>query len=194
MLETRRLILRGWTDADAGSLFEYASDPEIGPSAGWPAHRSVTESLETIRNVLSSAECYAVCGKIDGIAIGAAALKLSGHTDLTSRVDECELGYWLGKPFWGRGYITEAAGELLRHGFEELGMRAVWCGYYDGNERSRRVQEKLGFIHHHTRENVPLSLLNEIRTEQISVITKTRWEELWTCRSSRAAGDQEAYT
>lgn len=46
----------------------------------------------------------------DGKAIGAIELKLNGHTDLTERDDECELGYWLGKPFWGQGIMTGADG------------------------------------------------------------------------------------
>ena len=52
MLETERLLLRKWTEEDADSLFEYAKDPEVGPIAGWPPHRSREESLDVIRNVL----------------------------------------------------------------------------------------------------------------------------------------------
>ena len=66
---------------------------------------------------------------------------------MTDKDDECELGYWIGKPFWGQGLIPEAAKELLRYAFEDLGMRAVWCGYYEGNEKSRRVQETLERLH-----------------------------------------------
>lgn len=58
---------------------------------------------------------------------------------MTERDDECELGYWLGEPFWGRGYMPEAANALLKRGFAELGMTTIWCGYYDGNEKSKRV-------------------------------------------------------
>lgn len=59
----------------------------------------------------------------------------------TSRDDECELGYWLGEPFWGRGYMPEAAGALMKRGFEELGMSTIWCGYYDEGtlERSANI-------------------------------------------------------
>ena len=178
MLQTKRLLLREWTEADAESLYEYAKDPEVGPAAGWPPHKSRAESLEVIRNVLGGKESYAICEKGSDKAIGAAALKLMGHTNMTDRDDECELGYWLGKPFWGRGYMPEAAGELLRHAFEDLGMRAVWCGYYDGNRKSRRVQEKLGFVFHHTTENVPVPLLGEMRTEHTNVMTRERWEKL----------------
>ena len=179
MLETERLILRKWTEADAESLFECARDPEVGPIAGWPVHGSVEESRDVIRNVLTGSECYAICEKENNIAIGAVELKLNGHTDMTERDDECELGYWLGQPFWGKGYIPEAARALLRHGFEELGMTTVWCGYYDGNIKSKRVQEKLGFVFHHTCNDVPVPLLNEVRVGHTNVMTKERWGKIY---------------
>ena len=53
MLETNRLILRPWQDADAEALYRYASSPDVGPNAGWPAHTSVENSLEIIQSVLS---------------------------------------------------------------------------------------------------------------------------------------------
>ncbi len=178
MIKTERLILKKWEETDAESLFEYASDPDIGPIAGWPPHRSLAESLDVIRNVFRGAECYAVCEKGNGKAIGAVELKLNGHTDMTERGDECELGYWLGKPFWGRGYMPEAAGALLRRGFADLGMNTIWCGYYDGNQKSKRVQEKLGFIYHHTRQDAPVPLLNEVRIEHTNIMTKAHWAEM----------------
>lgn len=61
MLETERLILRKWTEEDADSIFEYAKDPDVGPIAGWPPHKSIDESLYVIRNVLNGAE--AICRK-----------------------------------------------------------------------------------------------------------------------------------
>ncbi len=177
LLTTDRLLLRPWKETDAQSLFQYAKDPDVGPVAGWPPHKSVTESLDVIRKVFSGPECYAICQKGDPEAIGAAELMLNGHTSLAGGSDECELGYWLGKPFWGRGYMPEAASELIRHGFEDLKMATIWCGYYEGNIRSKRVQEKLGFVHHHTRNNVPVPLMGEIRTEHISCMTRKQWLE-----------------
>ena len=178
MLETDRLVLRKWTEADVDSLFEYAKDPDIGPIAGWPPHKTIDESLEVIRNVFIGEECYAICEKGSGKAIGTIELKLNGHTDMTERDDECELGYWLGKPFWGRGYMPEAAREIIRHGFEDIGMNTIWCGYYEGNQKSKRVQEKVGFIYHHTCENALVPLLNEVRIEHTNVLTKEHWEEI----------------
>lgn len=178
ILETDRLVLRPWDESDAESLYEYAKDPAIGPIAGWPPHKSVEESREIIRTVFNGAECYAICEKGSSEAIGAIELKLKGHTDMTEKDDECELGYWLGKKFWGRGYMPEAVNELLRRGFEDLGMTTIWCGYYDGNEKSKRVQEKTGFVYHHTCEEVPVPLLNEVRIGHTNYMTKERYVKL----------------
>lgn len=173
---TKRLLLRPWREEDAQSLYEYAKDPDVGLPAGWPPHTSMENSRQIIRDVLSAPETYAVCLK-DGRAIGSVGLKLKGYTDMTDREDECELGYWIGKPYWGQGMIPEACEELLRHAFEDLGMAAVWCGYYAGNEKSRRVQEKLGFVYHHTAAEVEVALLNEKRTGHTSLLTKAQWKK-----------------
>ncbi len=176
ILETERLILRPWKETDAESLYEYAKDPEVGPIAGWPPHKSVEESLSVICNVFQVDECYAICEKEEDKAIGAISLKMGDNTDMTEREDECELGYWLGKPFWGRGYMPEAAEEILRHGFEELGMTTIWCGYYDGNLKSRTVQYKLGFHYHHTCDEVEVPLMNEVRVGHTNYMTKKLWD------------------
>ena len=188
ILETQRLILRPWQESDAADLCMYASDPDIGLPAGWPPHTSVENSREIIKAVLSEPETYAVCRK-DGKPIGSVGLKLNGNTDMTDREDECELGYWIGKPFWGQGLIPEASRALLCHAFEELGMRAVWCGYYDGNEKSRKVQAKLGFVYQHKTEGLEVTLLNEIRTGHCNLMTKERWQKVVLFREQKKTLD-----
>lgn len=178
MLETHRLLLRPWREEDAEELYRYAGDNEVGPPAGWPPHTSVENSRDIIRNVLSVPETYAVCLKENGNPIGSIGLKLGDATDMTDREDECELGYWIGKPYWGQGLIPEAARELLRRAFEDLGMNKVWCGYYGGNEKSRRVQEKLGFTYHHTTEGLEIKLLGEVRTGHAQVLTREEWSKI----------------
>ncbi len=175
MLRTERLILRPWAESDAASCYEYAKDPAVGPAAGWPAHRSEAESLEIIRNVLMCPETYAVCLKEDGKAIGSVGLRLNGSTDMTERDDECELGYWIGRPFWGQGLIPEAAAEVLRRAFEDLRMSRVWCGYYDGNAKSKRVQEKLGFRYQWTTEEADVPQMRETRRGHVNAITRDEW-------------------
>lgn len=56
MLKTKRLILRPWDESDAQSLYEYAKDPDVGPIAGWPPHKSAEDSLNVIKNGLNGAE------------------------------------------------------------------------------------------------------------------------------------------
>ena len=175
ILHTERLILRNWKDTDAEAMYTYARDPEVGPPAGWPPHKNVEESLSVIRNVLSGPESYAICFKGTDVPIGCIDLKLKDRTDLTDRDDECELGYWLGKPFWGRGIMPEAAREILRHAFLDLGMQKVWCAYYDGNDKSKRVQEKVGFRYQWTTEGVDVPLLGEKRTGHVNGMTREEW-------------------
>ena len=172
-LQTDRLILRPWHEDDAAELYRYAKDPEVGPAAGWPVHTSEENSREIIRAVLSAPETYAVCLKESGKAIGSIGLH---RNDIAEDEDEYELGYWIGKPYWGQGLIPEAAREVLRHAFEDLGMNRIWCGYYDGNTKSRRVQDKLGFVFHHTTQGIELALLGEVRTGHVMLLTKERWE------------------
>lgn len=177
VLETKRLILRPWTEGDSESLFEYAKSGEVGPIAGWFPHKDITESREIIRTVLSGETCFAVCLKEDNRAVGCVGLKLRGDTDYTDREDECELGYWIGRPFWGQGLIPEAAECLLRFAFEEMGMRAVWCSCYEGNSKSARVQDKLGFLFHHREAEAFVPSLGESRGAVVSCITKRQFTE-----------------
>ena len=188
IIETERLILRPWQEDDAEALYKYASDPDIGPPAGWPPHTSVENSRDIIRTVFAAPETYAVCLN-DGIPIGSIGLKLKGSTDMTDRDDECELGYWIGKPFWGQGLIPEASRALLQYAFDNLGMRAVWCGYYEGNEKSKRVQEKLGFVYQYTTAGLEVTLVNEIRTGHTNLMTKERWQKVELFRKQKQTLD-----
>lgn len=186
ILETERLILRPWSEEDAEELYTYASDPDVGPAAGWPPHTSVENSREIICEVLSAPETYAVCLKETGKPIGSIGLH---RNDLATAEDEYELGYWIGKPFWGQGLIPEVSREILRYAFEELGMNRIWCGYYDGNEKSRRVQEKLGFIYQRKTEEIEVKLLNEIRTGHSNLMTRERWQKVELYRRQKVLLD-----
>ncbi len=170
ILYTERLILRPWEESDAESLYEYAKNPEVGPIAGWPVHTSVENSREIIRDVLSAEETYAVCLREDNKAIGSVGLMIGEHSNLNLPEEEGEIGYWIGVPFWGRGLIPEAVQELIRHGFEDLKLKRLWCGYFDGNIKSRRVQEKCGFVYHHTNKDIYWKLMDDIRTEHITCL------------------------
>ncbi len=171
MIETDRLILRRWEPKDAEALFRYARDPDIGPVAGWPSHTSVENSLEIIRTVFAAPETYAVVLKSTGEPIGSCGIMFAnGLHSSEMQSDEGEIGYWIGKPYWGKALIPEAVRALIRHAFGDLKLKALWCGFYDGNHKSRRVCEKSGFIYHHTNHDIE-SPLGDKRTEHFYKMT-----------------------
>lgn len=185
ILETERMILRPWEETDAEDLYRYASNPDVGPIAGWPVHTSVENSCEIIRDVLSAPETYAVvlketagAGAETGHAVGSVGLMIGKASNFGLPDTEGEIGYWIGVPFWGRGLIPEAVREMLRYGFEDLKLSKIWCAYFDGNEKSKRAQEKCGFIYDHTNTDVYWELMDDIRTEHISCLTRERWKEM----------------
>ena len=137
-----------------------------------------------IQQVLAVPDSFAIVERATGALVGAVALKHEDDSYLVWGSDEAELGYWIGVPFQGRGYATEAAAEVLRYAFEDEGIHAVWAGYYDGNERSRRVQEKLGFVHQFSAER-DVSLLGEHRIEHC---------QRWMRKLGIAQGDSRAIT
>ena len=180
-LETERLILRGWADDDAPSLFKYASDDRIGPAAGWLPHVDENYSRAVIRTIFARDEVYAICLKGSGNeAIGSIGLTLIGSVERPLGKNEAELGFWIGYPFWGQGLVTEAAKEMLRHGFEDVGLERILCGYFQGNLRSKKVQEKCGFKHLYTNEKSRVLMLGETRVEHVGAITRGEYEAMRT--------------
>lgn len=175
ILETPRLLLRPWEESDAQDLFEYAKDPRVGPIAGWPAHKTVQDSLDTIRTVFSVPYVFGVVPKEVGKPVGAISLQLGSNSNFPLPDTEGEIGYWIGVSYWGQGYIPEAVKELLRWGFADLHLDKIWCGYFEGNEKSRRVQEKCGFTYHHTNQDILWPLTGETKTEHISCLTRQDW-------------------
>lgn len=178
IIETERLILRPWFASDAKRLYVLASDPEVGPSAGWPPHENEAASAAIIGAVLSSPEVYAVVLRQSGELIGCAGFNSKGAANMLLDEGELELGYWIGKSHWGCGYAIEAACAVVEHGFEDLGLIGIHAAYFDGNDRSRRVLEKLGFAYLRTEHNVDCPLINEMRIEHFAYLTRQVWRDV----------------
>jgi len=106
--ETERLILRPWQESDAEDLYQYASDPAVGPIAGWPVHTSVENSREIIREYLSKPGTYATILKSNHRAVGSIGLLFDEASNICIKENEAEIGYWIGVPFWGQGLVPEA--------------------------------------------------------------------------------------
>lgn len=174
-LYTPRLELRRWSDADAPDLYAYACDDRVGPAADWPPHGSVEESLEVIRTVFAQPETYAVCLRTDGRPIGCVGFKFGDVSSLVTGTAEAEIGYWLGVPHWGNGLMSEAVAELLRRGFDDLGLETVWGACFEGNHRSSRVLEKYGFGYCRTSSLPSLLFKGHLRPCRIYALTAVEW-------------------
>ena len=170
MLETERILLRPWRESDAATLYKYASDPEVGPRAGWPPHKCVEESLEIIRTIFNSDHIWAIelkgtgeplnqqgqnnaCTnltesqqqKTEGEAIGCIGYYAYGESNINIGENDAEAGYWIARPYWNRGICTEALRLLIDYCFNVKGFNTIWSDYFPDNPASGRVMEKCGF-------------------------------------------------
>ena len=145
-METERLLLRPWQDGDAEMLFKYASDPDVGPRAGWPPHKSVEESLGIIQTVFRSEGMWAVIWKESGEAIGCVGFLPASSSNLKIAENHAEVGYWIARPYWGKGICTEALQMVIDYCFSEKGFTVLWGDYFPSNPASGRVMEKCGFL------------------------------------------------
>ena len=178
-IETPRLILRPWKKnrADAKDLYQYAKDARIGNAAGWRVHRDPAESLQIIRDILSTPGICAVVLKETGRVIGAAGLTWGASGRKYLKENEAEIGYWIGVPHQGKGYATEAVQAIIHYAFDTMHMKTLWCAYYEGNTSSARVQEKCGFTYDHTDPSSFVPDLNEVRREHFMKLCRQAEEE-----------------
>lgn len=144
-LETDRLIIRPLDENDVPALFPIMNDPEVTGNLLIPHPYPQDRVLMWIRNsrdAMDTDERYelGVVPKDIDRAIGICSLYRVSWEHLSA-----ELVYWIGKPYWGRGYITEAARKVLEFGFLDLGLERICVGCFTRNKASARVIEKLGF-------------------------------------------------
>ena len=176
-LETERLILRPIAESDVMLLHPLIDDPDVAAAMlstphPYPEHefRSFTKkALEAVQR----GERYemVIVPKETGLLIGAIRLFNISREHLRS-----EIGYWLGKPYWGRGYMTEAVTRMLDLGFTDLGLESIHAYCFIRNPASIRVLEKVGFtqegyIRHAVRKDgefLDVRLLGMIREDYLS--------------------------
>ena len=142
---TDRLLLRPWELTDAYDLYVNAKDEDVARSAGWLHHSSPEYSQKIIEERLMKPGTYAIVPKTVGKAIGSISLMFGNDANITLQDNEAELGYWVGKEYWGNGYVPEATMALIRHGLDDLKIDRIWCLCRTDNSKSIRVQEKCGF-------------------------------------------------
>jgi len=143
-LTTPRLTLRAPTDGDADRILALANDIDIArmtTSMPHPYSRADAEAfLARARSVdLNQEVAFAIDDGRDGL-IG--VMGLFPHGPLGP-----EIGYWIGRDYWGRGYATEAASATLVWAGKDWGRRVVMSGHFADNPASGRVLEKAGFLY-----------------------------------------------
>ena len=167
LIETPRLRLRPWRNADAPALFELARDPRIGMLCGWKPFDRIDDAHEALSTVLAAPDSYAVTLAPTGEIVGSIALRIDTGSPEASVAD---IGYWIGAPYWGNGYATEAGDAIIGRA-RELGVSTIILKYFDGNSASRRVSEKLGFAWRSREEDVEYPLIGKRLTVHRTELT-----------------------
>lgn len=146
VIETRRLLLRPFTLSDAGEVQELAGKREVAETTSYiphPYEDGMAEAWIASHSVAwadRTRVAYAIEAKDSGRLIGAVSLSKIDKTN-------AELGYWIGLPFWGNGYCTEAAKKLLEVAPMEFGIFDIRAVHLLANPASGRVLQKLGLSH-----------------------------------------------
>lgn len=163
-LSSERLILREWRESDSSDLYEYAKSGLVGPNAGWKPHKNEDESKDIIKMFTSNDDTYAIVIKSENKVIGSIGLHNRKPDEELCDLEQREIGYVLNPVYWGNGYAPEAVNCLLNYGFNELNLDLIWCGHFDFNNNSKRVNEKCGFKYKFTKdENLRLLDNKEVR-------------------------------
>jgi ribosomal-protein-alanine N-acetyltransferase len=146
-LRTARLLLRSFVHEDAPAIVRLAGAREIAATTLQIPH---PYSEEDARTFLAKANEDYRAGRSVSFAISLVSTgDLCGAVGLhiADRHKHAELGYWIGVPFWGRGYATEAASAAVAFGFETLRLNRIFAHHFAGNTGSGRVLEKIGMRH-----------------------------------------------
>jgi RimJ/RimL family protein N-acetyltransferase len=140
VLETERLVLRAPRLGDAKTIAALANDRQIAENTARVPHPyKLADAKDWIRSARPvTGEATFLITLASGDIIGACGIDLRGEPTP-------ELGYWLGRPYWGQGYATEAVRALIDHAFTDLDHSALLAGARVTNPASRRVLEKCGF-------------------------------------------------
>jgi [ribosomal protein S5]-alanine N-acetyltransferase len=139
-LETARLRLRPYKESDISELVPLIGTREVAATTLRIAHPYTDQDARVFLELAKDPEkiWLAITLRSDGRQLGGIGLRVD------QRHQHAELGYWLGVPYWGQGYATEAAREMLRHGFETLQLHRIFASHFKHNPASGGVLRKLG--------------------------------------------------
>lgn len=139
-LQTVRLILRPYVDSDVAELLPLVGAREVAATTLRIAHPYTEQDARAFLALAQEPDklwlAITLCS--DGRQIGGIGLRLE------QQHQHAELGYWIGVPYWGKGYATEAANEMLRFGFEDIHLHRIFASHFSHNPASGNILKKLG--------------------------------------------------
>jgi RimJ/RimL family protein N-acetyltransferase len=144
-LETKRLNLRAWKLSDVQDYLEYAKNSLVGPNAGWKPITTENDAINIIKMFIENNDVWAIELKSENKIIGGFGLHDSAPDEKLKSLKQREIGYVLNPKYWGNGYIPEAVNKVLEYSFIKKELDLVWCGHFEDNLKSKRVNEKCGF-------------------------------------------------
>jgi RimJ/RimL family protein N-acetyltransferase len=138
-IRTPRLVLRAPVASDAARISLLAGDYDVASMTGTIPHPYNQQmAAEWIASVLAGEEGVVFAVERSGALIGCTGYRAFGE-------DHAEMGYWIGKPYWGMGYATEAVRALIHYAFETDGFDYLRVGHFTDNPASARIIAKFGF-------------------------------------------------
>lgn len=144
-IETNRLILRPFVMEDAEAMYRnWASDPEVTKFLSWPAYKSVDTAHEILgiwTKQYSDNTFYQWAIELKSLGQPIGSISVVNSDD---RVDMMEIGFCIGKNWWGQGIMTEAMKAVMAYLFEEVGAARIEAGHDPNNPASGAVQRKCG--------------------------------------------------
>lgn len=146
-IETARLTLRPFEDKDLDDFFDYASDSGVGEASGWKHHESKEESEAVLKVIIASHHTFAIEEKESGKVIGSVGFETSSdvYKDCNLGENINDIGYILGRNYWGNGYASEVITGILSYAFYMLHLDAVTCACFKDNGASKKIIENCGF-------------------------------------------------
>ncbi|MDZ5783282.1 GNAT family N-acetyltransferase [Marinococcus luteus] len=174
-LETSRLRLRALRYSDLEDIYEYASNPLVSRNVLWDTHRSRGETKDFLDITMNSYKYgdrapFGIERKDSGKVIGTIDFVHwdRGHAN-------GEIGYTLAPDHWNQGFGSEAAREIIRFGFEDMGLHRIEARCFTENTASAKVMEKVGMVHEGTLRR-SLLIQGVRRDVMIYAILKTEWK------------------
>lgn len=136
--------LRPWTINDLESLVKYANNPLIAKNMtdAFPHPYTEENGRAFIEFATRNTPPNILAIDLNGEAVGGIGI----HPQIDIHRKNAEMGYWLAEPFWGKGIITKAIGQMIGYGFKNFDIERIFARPFGTNIASQKVLEKAGFI------------------------------------------------